>query len=131
MRILRKESGFTILEMAISLAIAGIAIVALFKLLSTTILSTERADQVAIETMLARSKLLEAMRMEPALPGVQTGMAPGGSQWSVETTPLDSFPAAANGNRSLVAITVSVRGPGARREGADIRLRSLAFLALQ
>lgn len=126
-----RAAGFTVLEMAISLAIAGIALTVLLQLLSATLVVSGRADQVAEATMLARSRLAETTAVEPIKLGTRTGTGPSGLVWRVKVSPSSNAIGVAAVGRNLVDVSVSVF---ALRRGAVtevLELRSLAFAAVE
>lgn len=57
---LHRSSGFSLLEVMISLAILGIAVVAIFQLFSLNLRSTQRAEDYTKAIFYARSMLDEA-----------------------------------------------------------------------
>jgi Tfp pilus assembly protein PilE len=126
-----RVGGFTVLEMAISLAIAGIALTVLLQLLSTALIESGRAVQVSEATMLGRSRLTEATALEPVKLGTTTGTGPHGLVWRVKLSPARNGAHIAGSGRSLVEVTVSVF---ALRRGAVtevLQLNSLAFAAIK
>jgi hypothetical protein len=126
-----RAAGFTVLEMAISLAIAGIALTVLLQLLSATLVVSGRADEVAEATVLARSRLAETTAVEPIKLGTRTGTGPSGLVWRVKVSPSGNAIGVAAVGRHLVGVSVSVF---ALRRGAVtevLELRSLAFAAVE
>jgi type II secretory pathway pseudopilin PulG len=126
-----RATGFTVLEMAISLAIAGIALTVLLQLLSTALVASGRADQVAEATMLARSRLAEATAIEPIKLGTRTGTGPSGLVWRVKVSPSSNAIRVATVGRNLVDVSVSVFALHRGNVTEVLELRSLAFAAVE
>src|SRR5690242_20158719 len=126
-----RAAGFTVLEMAISLAIAGIALAVLLQLLSTALVASGRADQVAEATMLARSRLAETTAVEPIKLGTRTGTGPSGLVWRVEVSPSSNAISVTAVGRSLLDVSVSVFAPRRGTVTEVLELRSLAFAAVE
>jgi|AraplaMF_Col_mMF_1032025.scaffolds.fasta_scaffold00033_157 Tfp pilus assembly protein PilE len=126
-----RAAGFTVLEMAISLAIAGIALTVLLQLLTTALIVSGRADQVAEATMLARSRLAETTAVEPIKLGTTTGTGPSGLVWRTTVSSSSNAISVTTVGRRLVDVSVSVL---ALRRGSVtevLELRSLAFAAVE
>ena len=124
--------GFTVLELAIALAIAGIALVSLLELFSTTVVTAGRADRLTEATLLARSKLAETESVEPVSMGSSSGTTPEGLTWHLETR---GYPGEGqSGTRRLVSIAVAV-GEDRRSDMTEskplVRLDTIAFVAVR
>jgi Tfp pilus assembly protein PilE len=126
-----RSTGFTVLEMAISLAMAGIALTVLLQLLSTALLVSGRADQVAEATMLARSRLAETMAVEPIKLGTRTGTGPTGLVWRIKVSASSDAIRVAAVGRNLVDVSVSVFALRRGTVTEVLELRSLAFAAVE
>jgi Tfp pilus assembly protein FimT len=126
-----RVEGFTVLEMAISLAIAGIALTVLLQLLSTALIESSRADQVAEATTLARSRLVEATAVEPVKLGTTTGTGPHGLVWRVYLSPSKNWTGTATSGRSVVEVSVSVLALLHGTVTEVLQLNSLAFAATE
>ena len=122
-----RAGGFTVLEMAISLAIAGLALTVLLQLLTTALIASGRADRVAEATMLARSRLAEATATEPMRLGTRTGAGPSGLVWRVKVSPSSAAVGSGTGERGLIEVSVSVFALRSSGVTEVLELRSLAF----
>ena|SRR5581483_3694794 len=130
------NAGFTVLELAIALAIAGIALVTIFDLLSTAMMSARHADRLAEATILANSKLAEAEAMEPMTTGSNGGIAGNGLAWRVLVERSSQTTGSASGtpSRSLVSVIVSVgeqNADGLGNQRPLVQLHALAYAALR
>src|SRR5262245_34053783 len=96
-----RAAGFTVLELAIALAIAGVALTVLLQLLTTALIVSGRADQVVEATMLARSRLMEVTAIEPVKLGTTTGSGPSGLVWRVKVSPSSAAADTASVGRTL------------------------------
>jgi prepilin-type N-terminal cleavage/methylation domain-containing protein len=124
----RRSDGFTVLEVAVSLAIVGIALVILLQLLSGSLIVAGRAGRVVEATMLARSQLLEAIAGEPVSLGRKSGAGSRGLQWETEVSTASEGREGSTGERSLVSIVVKVRASDQHDGGPLVQLNSLAFV---
>lgn len=120
--------GFTVLEVAISLAIAGIALVVLLQLFSSSLIVAGRADRLVDATTLARAQLLETIAGEPVSLGRRSGQGSRGLQWETEVSIASDGGAARVGERSLVSVAVKVRAPDQGAGDPLVQLESLAFV---
>lgn len=57
----RGESGFTLLEVMISIAILAVSLMAIFNLQSTSLIGSARAQRISIATLLARQKMAQVL----------------------------------------------------------------------
>jgi type II secretory pathway pseudopilin PulG len=119
--------GFTVLELAIALAIAGIALVSLFQLFSSAVVTAGRADRLTEATLLARSKLAEAETIEPVSIGVSGGTAANGLVWRLETKPYPGDDQSRA--RHLVTIVVSISEGRHSTSNPDIPIVGLDTIA--
>jgi prepilin-type N-terminal cleavage/methylation domain-containing protein len=126
-----RSDGFTVLEVAVSLAIAGIALVVLLQLLSTSLIVAGRADRLVDATMLARSELLETVAGERVSLGRRSGTGSSGLQWETDVSTAGNGSERRVGERSLVSIVVRVRAPGQGIGDPLVQVSSLALMATQ
>jgi prepilin-type N-terminal cleavage/methylation domain-containing protein len=123
-----KPNGFTVLEVAVSLAIAGVALVVLLQLLSSSLIMAGRVDRLVSATMLARTQLLETLAGEPVSLGRRSGGGGRGLQWETEVSPAGEGYEGHVGERSLVSIVVKVRAGAEGAADPLVQLNSLAFV---
>ena len=127
----RASTGFTVLEMAISLAIAGVALVALLQAFSITLTLAGHADRLAEATLLARSKLNEISGIDPVSLGSSSGAGLHGLIWRAEVSPVPAYPRIDAIGRELVSVTVSVFRSNEAAQGPIVELKSFALSAAQ
>jgi prepilin-type N-terminal cleavage/methylation domain-containing protein len=116
------ESGFTLVEVLVALAITVLSMAVLFKVISTDLDRTRAARDGAAAESLAQS-LLAQYTVAPR-PGVMRGTAPGGYAWHVDTAPYADAPANLPVDAVTVAATVSWRDNG------RVESRSLSTLRI-
>jgi len=123
----QRSGGFTVLEMAIALAISGAALTVLLQLLSTSVVTAGRADRISEATMFARSKLAEVTAIEPIKLGISTGSGPNDLSWRTEVSPGLTDEGTAETDRRLLTVTVLVFSRGNGRTLPILELKSFAF----
>lgn len=126
-----RPDGFTVLELAVSLAIAGIALVVLLQLLSASLIVSGRADRLVDATMFARSQLLETIAGEPVSLGRRSGTGLRGLQWETDVSTASDGTEGGTGRRRLISIVVKVRAPDQGINDPLVQVNSLAFVIAQ
>ena len=124
-----RDSGFTLLEVVIALAIAALALGVLFETGATSVRATRTAARIEHAISLARSRLALAARSTPLAPGDWQGEEGSGFHWHLRVraaaamTPEAPLPGARSSPLTLYAISVSVSWP---QEGAwrDVQLQT-------
>lgn len=105
----QNQTGFVLIEVLVAIAIAGIALTALFQLFSTSITGTERARQSSLALLTAESKLAEVGITLPLEPGRTVGEAANGYRWSVDILDDPSIAADARDRMPVRAFQVVVK----------------------
>jgi general secretion pathway protein I len=109
------QSGFTLFEVVVALAIAALGLSFLMAAASTGLASAGLADQYIEATRRAQSHLAETGVTEPLHPGVRAGDDGGGYSWRSRISPprLHDAPPASEGMAPLglyaVEVTISWR----------------------
>jgi prepilin-type N-terminal cleavage/methylation domain-containing protein len=80
--------GFTLLEVLVALAIAGLALAELFKSELSGLRATQAAARYEQAVAHARSRLALAIRANPLVPGAWRGDDGDGFGWQVHVTPI-------------------------------------------
>ena len=113
-----KSDGFTLLEVLVAVAIAGVALVALFQAGGRGLLAIHTAARYEEAVQRAQSHLAALGRDVALLEGETEGDDGGGYRWRLRIMPRASLPGAAVGSHTLFDIEVAVTWPGAwnRRE---------------
>lgn len=101
-----KQSGFSLLEMVVAVAILGLALGSLYQAASGATRNVRTSERYAYGIELARS-LVADNAMVPAEGAGKNGETPGGYSWRVATTPVD-LERAGMGNASLHYLEVGV-----------------------
>jgi len=84
---MRRDAGFSLIEVLVSLAVAGIALGAAFVLFGTALRGNAQAERTTMATLIAESKLAEAGMAAPLRPGRTTGRIGDGYAWATEVRP--------------------------------------------
>lgn len=128
---MRREAGFTLLEVLVAFAIAAAALTALTQGALGGLHSVRVSGHVQEATSRARSRLATLGRGVPLLPGEQEGDDGGGFRWRQRVAPAgDPLPAAPGAARPVlldVSVAVSWRLDGPARE-VVLRTQRLALL---
>lgn len=120
----REARGFTLLEVLVALAIAALALVALFSAGSSGLFATDAATRAEEALERAQSHLAAVGRDAALLPADASGDDGGGYRWHLTVRPLESrrlspgngvFGAATTATLYEVAVAVSWRGGGRER----------------
>ncbi|MGE5645900.1 MAG: type IV pilus modification PilV family protein [Acidobacteriota bacterium] len=117
---MRRQRGFTLLEMLVATTIMGIAVVALLANLSTSMRNGARLSDYDRAAVLARAKMDELLldRNLPlfaALAGTFEPAVTGGAEagWKARVTPFEMLPGARQGSLVLERLELEVWwGPG-------------------
>jgi len=118
-----QDSGFTLLEVVVALAIAALAIVGLFQAASGGLLAVNTAGRVEEAVQRAQSHLAAVGRSAALIQGEFTDDDGGGYHWRLRARPVASRQvAAADGNPTVPAsatlfdVEVAISWPGPRGE---------------
>ena len=118
----RPDSGFTLLEVLVALAIAGLALVLLFRAGGEGLFAVDTAARAEEAVERAQSHLAAVGSDLPLLEGETSGEDGGGYRWQLKITPLARLPALqgslgpAGAMLFAVEVAVSWAGAGHRRE---------------
>ena len=105
---MRKQSGFTLLEMMVATAIMGIAVVGLLSLLSATVSNAARVKQYDRAAMLARSKMNELLLTPLAAGETLNGKWDDSTGWTARAEPFERPPNATAGMLQLIRVDLEV-----------------------
>ena len=107
---MRGERGFTLIEVVVALAIAGLGLAALFAASSAGLASVDQSARYTAALRHAQARLAEFGITEPVRPGVQRGRNSDGSLWRIVARPLATRPGATRGRsgHTLYAVEVTV-----------------------
>lgn len=120
----RRQSGFTLVETLVALAIVGLSFAFVFKVISDNLDRTRRTRDDAVAASLAQSLLAQAAAGTPR-PGISSGRLAGGFAWRIAVAPYAN-PAARRDwtvDAVTIAATVSWRDDGAPRSRTLSTLR--------
>jgi general secretion pathway protein I len=113
--------GFTLLEVVVALAIAGMALVVLFQSASAGLLAVDQAGRVDEAIERAQSHLAAFGRVGTIASGDQEGDDGGGYRWRLSAVPLAVQPSAIEGRADLattlfdIKVTISWQAWGHQR----------------
>ncbi len=113
---LSAQSGFTLVEALVALAIAALSLTVLFRTFSDNLERTRRARDETLAAALAQSLLAQAQDGAPAM-----GEAPGGLRWRVAVSPYADEKSDNNSKVSAVRVAATVSW----RDGKQERSRTL------
>jgi len=107
------EAGFTLIEMLVALAIVGLSMMVLLRIMSDNLERARRARDEAAAMSLVQSLLAQSSAGTPQ-PGVSTGRFSSGFFWRLQTEPLGSASERSGWpvDAVTVAATVSWRDAG-------------------
>lgn len=125
-----RADGFTLLEVLVALAIAGLALIAFFRAGGDSLMAVDTAGRAEEAVERARSHLAALGADAPLAPGETEGDDGGGYRWRLRITPVSTWqapPAAAtlfdvevaiswrghDHNRAVVLKTARLGGPAA------------------
>src|SRR3984893_15541074 len=116
-----QDSGFTLLEVVVALAIAALAIVGLFQAASGGLLAVNTAGRLEEAVQRAQSHLAAVGRSATLIQGEFTDDDGGGYHWRLRARPVGTRQVAAAGGKPTAAATlfdveVAVSWPGRRGE---------------
>lgn len=119
------QAGFTMIEVLVALAVAGLVLGAVFHFFGTTFQGNERAQRTTLALLVAESKLAEVGVTLPLSAGRHTGRTADGHAWVAEVRdylPPDGIDPA---TLPLKAFEVEVTVTPAGRAGDAVSLATL------
>jgi general secretion pathway protein I len=116
------ESGFTLLEVLVALAITGLAVGAAFQIFGTMFQGQARAERVTTALLIAESKLSEVGTVIPLKLGSETGRTAEGYSWRTEVRDPEGIDAKETEQAPIRAfeVGVTVSWPGAGSDGISL-----------
>ncbi len=103
------QSGFTLVETLVALAIVGLSLAVLLKIVSDNLDRTKRSQDEALAASLAQSLLAQS---QAGTPSDASGTSDGGFAWHLHVAPYAGTGADAPVDAVTVAATVSWREDG-------------------
>jgi general secretion pathway protein I len=124
-----RDSGFTLLEVVVALAITGLALVGLFRAGSGGLLAVDTAARAEEAVQRAQSHLAAVGRDAALVEGEFAGEDGGGYRWTLRVRPLTARQSLASDgitpvNMTLFNVEVAISWPGRAGERAVV-LRTL------
>jgi general secretion pathway protein I len=116
----RAETGFTLIEMLVALAIVAVSMAVLFRVISDNLERARRARDEAAAMSLVQSLLAQSSSGIPQ-PGVSTGKFGNGFFWRLQTEPL-------GGRTGWPVDAVTVIATVSWRDGSEAGSRTLTTL---
>ncbi len=116
----KPANGFTLLEVLVALAIAGLALVALFRAGGDGLVAVDTAARVEEAVQRAQSHLAAVGRAAALLQGDSEGDDGGGYHWRLRITPVASGPPPAAGGAAAILfdVEVAISWPGRGQDRA-------------
>ena len=120
------DRGFTLIEVLVALAIAALALVAIFEGASAGMQSVERAQRTVAATRLAQAHMAEVGAVVPLAEGETGGTDSAGYRWQLRIRPAAAGPASADGFRGPVLYAVeSIVSWGPATTPRSVRIQTL------
>ena len=91
-RRLRKQGGFSLLEIVIAFVIFALAFGLLMQIMSTSLANARRSASATEAALLARSKLDEVGTGDKLEEGVESGRFENGYEWTLDVRKMDAPP---------------------------------------
>jgi general secretion pathway protein I len=115
-----RTRGFTLLEVVVALAIAGLALVGLFRAGSGGVVAVDAAGRADEAIQRAQSQLAQIGRSYAITPGDSEGDDGGGYRWRVHARPLAAWQLGSGATATTVTlfeveIAISWQASGGRR----------------
>lgn len=107
----RRERGFTLVELLVSLAILSIALAVLFAAISSSLDRTRKDRDASLATLLVQSLLARAGNEYPLRPGDTSGVYSNGFRWRLSVRPYGNGDDAKAWNMSAYLLRASVSSP--------------------
>ncbi|HXC56389.1 MAG TPA: prepilin-type N-terminal cleavage/methylation domain-containing protein [Rhizomicrobium sp.] len=108
----RREQGFTLVELLVSLAILSIALAVLFGAISTSLDRTRKSRDEALAASLVQSLLVRAGNDRPLAPGETSGVYSNGFRWHLSVRPYGNADDAKAWHLSAYLVRATVAWPG-------------------
>jgi general secretion pathway protein I len=125
-----RDKGFTLLEVLVALAIAALALIAMFRAGGDGLIAVNTASRYEESLQRAQSHLAALGRNAALLQGDSEGDDGGGFRWRLHIAPVASWQAAVGTSASSVMlfdVEIAVYWPGvAGQRGVRLRTRRLA-----
>jgi general secretion pathway protein I len=119
----RRQSGFTLIEIIVSLAILAVALGTLFQAFSTGLRATTVTDRQAAATLLAQSLLDRIGQDIPLAAGERAGVSADGLRWSITVGPSPLIAPERRADSAVIPFDVNVSVAAER--GAPVILNTL------
>ena len=119
----KSESGFTLIEMLVALAIVAISMAVLLNVIADNLERTRRARDETVAMSLVQSLLAQSSSGTPQ-PGVATGRFGNGFSWRLQTEPL----AGAEERAAWPVDAVRIAATVSWRDGSETGSRTLSTI---
>ena len=117
----RTQSGFTLVETLVALAIVGLSFAVLFKIISDNLDRTRRARDETVAASLVQSLLAQSQSGTPR-PGTASGTFDGGYAWRLQVSP------AAGARLDWPVDALTIAATVSWRDGGETQSRTLTTL---
>lgn len=124
-RDLAGDGGFMLLEVMASVAILGLAIVAVIQLFAGGLRLARTSDDYTDMVLLAREKMAEALLNKPIEEGTVSGRTGEGAVWTVDVGGYEERGSEAADSGAYKTYSVAVRVAGQGKRGTGYTLMTL------
>ncbi len=118
----KRERGFTLVELLVSLAILSIALAVLFAAISSSLDRTRKDRDASAAALLVQSLLARAGSEQPLRLGETAGVYSNGFRWRLSERPYGNSDDAKAWNLSAYVLRASVSSPHASYTLTSLRL---------
>jgi general secretion pathway protein I len=118
----RRQSGFTLIEVVVSLAILALSLGVLYQTFGWSLRRTAAVERAEAAWLTAQSLLAEIRTRSVLRVGSTQGALPDGLQWAAR---IDAHQAAVDGNKRLQPFAVTIDVSWGQRPSQRVRLQSI------
>lgn len=119
------DAGFMLLEVMASVAILGLAVIAVIQLFAGGLRLARVSDDYTEMVLLAQERMGEALLNEPLEEGRTSGTSGGGARWTVDVSGYEAYGVKRADVAAYKIYSVAVRVVGQGDSGRDFKLTTL------
>jgi general secretion pathway protein I len=124
----KRQTGFTLLEVVVALAIMGLGVVTVLEVFSAGLRLGSRSREKT-EAIVQGQAVMDELLARPVMPeGAEEGTREDGRRWRVRVSPVRQEPLSdSTFNWELQEVTLEMRSPDGRRD-RQVELKTLRLL---